>query len=428
MSLDSVYCGVDKLKKDQRYGTAEECIEKKQVRRYGRISIPEEQLNQRVRTAKASDAPNKQLLEMRISIAKMRGLIARYKRACEFVKQTDQERAVACETLRDHKEKLKVLEQQYLKVQKLVVQQDAEKEARQKAKEEKANKPKKAKGRPRVRPIIAEEDKRPKGRPRVRPIVKQEDKRSRGRPKTIPTTVRTEPERINDLATNMDKELKKDSKKYKKISTRKKSRKKENPPPSLMPTPQVIQNFEPNNKIDTDVDVKLARHEEKKKEKLSFVDESGIDSNDIRYVDAGNFNMFNDVAADAEDKEFYNRSMAKKKTVKTKKQKGAKLRHKVIPGYYGVTPFKPADQKLNDPNLLYNYGKNYELYNKDDYKVSIFTFNQARMEREDKMLIMKKLYTRKQLELIHKWTARYNDMDMDYNIASFLIANILKEF
>ena len=143
-----------------------------------------------------------------------------------------------------------------------------------------------------------------------------------------------------------------------------------------MPTPQVIQNFEPNNKIDTDVDVKLARLEEKKKKKLSFVDESGIDSNDIRYVDAGNFNMFNDVAADDEDKEFYKSVMAKKKTVKTKKQQGAELKNEVIPGYYGVTPLKPADQKLTHPKLLYSYGDQYELYNKDDKKVGIFKVSQ----------------------------------------------------
>ena len=50
------------------------------------------------------------------------------------------------------------------------------------------------------------------------------------------------------------------------------------------------------------------------------------------------------------------------------------------------------------------------------------------MEREDKMLIMKKLYTRKQLELLHKWLIIHRDMKVDYDMAGFLVGKILQDF
>jgi hypothetical protein len=62
--MSQIYCGADKLKKNQRKGTIKECVEKKQIRLYGLKKVDEKMISYSKRKDILPDTREKLILKM----------------------------------------------------------------------------------------------------------------------------------------------------------------------------------------------------------------------------------------------------------------------------------------------------------------------------------------------------------------------------
>ena len=73
------YCGINKLKKSQRRGTADECIDQKQIRYYGIKSVDTTKLSARKLKKLTEDAKNKKKLKLVRLLGGLKGTMSKYK-------------------------------------------------------------------------------------------------------------------------------------------------------------------------------------------------------------------------------------------------------------------------------------------------------------------------------------------------------------
>jgi len=72
-----VYCGVNKLKPNQRHGTLNECVEANQVRLYGINQVPADVITMIKSGMKSSKQVNNKYNKLRLELAKLTGRINR---------------------------------------------------------------------------------------------------------------------------------------------------------------------------------------------------------------------------------------------------------------------------------------------------------------------------------------------------------------
>jgi hypothetical protein len=99
-----VYCGIGKLNKNQRYGTEQECIDKKEVNRYGQFKVDEkllktflDKLNKKKVVVKSSKLTPKQ--QLAVELSGLRGKLnnlsktVTYKKSQEFIDNLNREKS-----------------------------------------------------------------------------------------------------------------------------------------------------------------------------------------------------------------------------------------------------------------------------------------------------------------------------------------------
>jgi len=74
MPPKKTYCGVKKVPKGSRRGTAKECAEANQIRYYGRKKVDKETLNTPVKSTKKPKPKNKLLVEAKILELELKAL------------------------------------------------------------------------------------------------------------------------------------------------------------------------------------------------------------------------------------------------------------------------------------------------------------------------------------------------------------------
>lgn len=109
----NIYCGVDKLKENQKLGTAKECAELKQVRYYGLKKINKELVEENKGMPVKAKGKIKKLIQkrgtLRGKIEKNKVLIEEYKDEVDYKKDKELQKKVKelTEELKEYIEELK---------------------------------------------------------------------------------------------------------------------------------------------------------------------------------------------------------------------------------------------------------------------------------------------------------------------------------